>query len=669
MNIQKGTLRYYYRKREQALSFRPGYSAKGPGMEIISEMIHLDHGWRLKVSLVPDGTIETTGFNLDANYRFTVKDRIFCNGFQSWTESREFFPNERMKKLPMSSRRFKIQCVGDYHFFPYTGVKGNLHSHVYCYIKQKTGDLTLLGSLKEDTGYTIYSCETKMNHINIIKDIEGLVISDRHELIDILLLQGPEREMIQTYFDMLCPGLEAREPATGWTSWYEYYTKISQDIILGNLSSLTQHKIPIDFFHIDDGYQSAVGDWLDIKPEFPNGMKPIADKIRAAGFKAGLWVAPFICEEKSDIMSNHSDWLLRKDGNPVPAGWNPLWSGTFCALDIYNDEFRYYMKEVLDTVLNQWGFDMVKLDFLYAAAMIPRDGKTRGTIMSDGMKFLRRCAGDKLILGCGVPLGSAFGLTDYCRIGSDAAPKWEDRLQAAINYRERVSTANSIASTIGRSHMNGRVFANDPDVVILRDKDNALSQEQRYTHFLLNNILGGILFTSDSISAYPPATMRLYRSLFPFRKKEDIEITGGEPFKIVFRIGGNSYVAYSNLSNRRVKAALDEGLFFCSTLDEDSRFTSGGEEISLKAYESRCYRAVNEEFFTVSGTTAHLFPGSEIVSCVQKGDVITVAQHEYAGSGNTVYIRAPGMGQFLINGKTVHAQKVREKLFILKGEL
>jgi alpha-galactosidase len=669
MNIQKGTLRYHYGKREQALSFRPGYSAKGPGMEIISEMIPLDHGWHLKVSLIPDRTIETTGFNLDANYRFTASDKIFCNGFQSWTESREFFPNERMKKLSLSSRRYKVHCFGDYHFFPYTGVKGNLHSHAYCYIKQKTGDLTFLGSLKEETGYTIYSCETKKNHIGIIKDIEGLVISDTHELIDILLLQGPEREVIQAYFDRLCPGLETREPATGWTSWHKYHANISQDIILDNLASLKQHDIPIDFFNIDDGYQLAVGDWLEIKQEFPDGMKPVADKIRASGFKAGLWVAPFVCEEKSDIMNNHPDWLLKKDGKPVPAGSNPLWNGTFYALDIYNDEFRYHMKEVLDTILNQWGFDMVKLDYLYAAAMIPRDGKTRGTIMADGMKFLRRCVGEKLMLGGGVPLGSAFGMTDYCRIGSDASPRWEDRLQAAIGNRERASTSNSIASAIGRSHMNGRVFANDPDGVILRDEDNALSQEQRYTHFLLNNILGGVLFNSDIISAYSSEIMRLYRSLFPFRKKEDIKIAVDGVVKITFRIGDNSYLVYSNPSNRREKALLDEGFFFCSSLDEDSRFTPGGEEISLKAYESRCYLAVKDAFFTVSGTTAHLFPGSEIVSCVQKGDIITISQHEYANGGNTVYIRTPSTGQFLINGKTVQARKIREKLFILAGEL
>ena len=670
MNIQKGSVRYQFGKREYSLSFRPGSPARGTGMEIESELIHLDHGWRATLTLLPQGPVQVKDVCLEANYRFTQDDRIFCNGFQSWTESREFTSYERIKKLARSARRFKVDRFGDYHFYPYTGMKGHLHSYVYCYIRQKTGDLTLLGSVKEDTGYTICAMETKKNRIVVRKDVEGLAIDAPHAIMDLLILQGPEREIMHTYFEALCPGIETREPVTGWTSWYKYYENISESVIMDNLNALSQARIPIDLFQVDDGYQAAVGDWLEVKPSFPGGMKPIADAIRSKGYRAGIWLAPFICEEKSAMMKDHGDWLLKNDGEPVPAGWNPHWSGTFYALDIYNDEFMYYMKEVFDTVFNQWGFDMVKLDFLYAAAMAPRGGKPRGTIMADAMKFLRRCAGDRIILGCGVPLGAAFGLVDYCRIGSDVAPKWEDRLLAAINYRERVSTSNSIASTIGRHHLDGKVFVNDPDVVILRGEDNSMTEDERHTLFLLNNIFGGVLFTSDSVSVYPPDTLRLYQSIFPFRKKENVtQSWSGDLLKTTFSIGDNSYIAFANLSARKVKAVLDEGLYFCGAQDEDNRFTSGGE-VTLKPHESRCYLVVREEFFTVSGTTAHCFPGSEIMSCVQLGDSITITQHEQVRNRNTVYIRTPNAGQFFVNGKNpVQSQKIRDKFFILRFEL
>lgn len=669
MNLKRGTIRYQFGKREYTLSFTPGIPASSRGMEVLSEMIHLDQGWRVKIALVPEAPVTIKEAFLEINYRFTGDDRIYCNGFQSWTESREYYPNEKMKKLSLSSRKFKIHRIGDYHFYPYSGGTGQLHSHMYCYIKQKTGDLSFLGSLGEDTGYTIFACDTKKNFIKIIKDVEGLEIAVRHDLMDIMLTQGPERDILPAYFDGLCPGLETRWPATGWTSWYKHYTNISEDIILDNLSSFTKNNIPIDIFQVDDGYQAAVGDWLEVKPSFPNGMKHIADTIRAAGRVPGIWLAPFICEEGSKIMKDHPDWLLMSGGKPVTAGWNPNWSGTFYALDANNDEFLYHVREVFDTVLNQWGFDLVKLDFLYAAAMVPRAGKTRGTIMAEAMKFLRRCAGDRLVLACGVPLGAAFGMTDFCRVGSDVAPKWEDHLLSALHYRERVSTANSLASTVGRAHLNGRVFANDPDAVILRNENNSMSREERFTLFLLNNILGGLLFTSDDIAAYPPDIMRTYLSLFPFKKKEGVQITITDLVRISFRIGANQYVAYANLSSRRAKAVLGEGAFFCAGLDEEDRFTPGGTEITLRPHESRCYLALREEFFSVAGTTAHLFPGSEIVSCEQKGEAITITQHKQVRNDNTVYLRAPNIGQYIINGTPVTARKIWEKLFILQIDI
>jgi hypothetical protein len=58
--------------------------------------------------------------------------------------------------------------------------------------------------------------------------------------------------------------------------------------------------------------------------------------------------------------------------------------------------------------------------------MIPRNGKSRGEIMWEAMDLIRDFVGpEKLVLGCGVPLATAFRKVDYCRIGSDVAPWWE----------------------------------------------------------------------------------------------------------------------------------------------------------------------------------------------------------------------------------------------------
>lgn len=95
----------------------------------------------------------------------------------------------------------------------------------------------------------------------------------------------------------------------------------------------------------------------------------MVEEIHAAGFQAGLWLAPFVCEKDSALFRQHPDWLLKVNGKPWCCGCN--WS-SFYALDIDNPAVLDYLRRVFDRVLNDWGFDLVKLDFLYGAALWQR---------------------------------------------------------------------------------------------------------------------------------------------------------------------------------------------------------------------------------------------------------------------------------------------------------
>lgn len=210
----------------------------------------------------------------------------------------------------------------------------------------------------------------------------------------------------------------------------------------------------------------------------------------------GLWVAPFLCERDSSLFEEHQDWLLRDEtGELVQTGSH--WSGGY-ALDTLNVDVRSYVLEVLQTMTREWGFDLLKIDFLYAACMIPHGGKNRGELMADAMRLLRMGAGEStLILGCGVPLGSAFGIVDYCRIGCDVGLDWDDALHMRGLHRERVSTRLSLQNTRSRAPLDGRAFGNDPDVFFLRD-DVKLTEKQREELLLANASLGSVFLTSDN---------------------------------------------------------------------------------------------------------------------------------------------------------------------------
>lgn len=480
-------------------------SVENEYMNIIFNKRKINLGEKVNIKLEAKKDITLISADMKFSYDYKEYSKIFSNGYESWTDSREFFKNESIrgisKLVPKSIiEKNALDIYGDYTFKEYMRKNGNIHGFTYSYIRNNE-DYYLIGSLTERNGYTIINHDTNKNIITIEKDCEGVSLNNTYNIFDMVFLNGKEDDVFDEYFENMNIQKVRVDKMNGYTSWYNHYQNISEDIILDNLNSIYNSDMKLDIFQIDDGFQTAVGDWLSIdKNKFPNGMKKTCDEIRSKGMIPGLWLAPFACEFKSDIAKNHPEWLLKKkDGSFYSGGCN--WGG-FYILDVCNKEVRDYIKNVFDVVINEWGFELLKLDFLYATAIIPRDNKSRGQIMCEAMDFLRECAGDKLILGCGVPLGPAFGKVDFCRIGCDIGLDYDDKWYMRLLHRERVSTKNALINTIGRRHLNGRAFLNDPDVFLLRDNNIQLNDNQKKCLAYVNHIFGSLLFTSDNIKDY-----------------------------------------------------------------------------------------------------------------------------------------------------------------------
>lgn len=316
------------------------------------------------------------------------------------------------------------------------------------------------------------------------------------------------------------------------------------------MQSLVNLPEKVDIFQIDDGYQSAIGDWTIVNEKFPSGMKACADAVHEKGMKAGLWLAPFAATPDSKVFKEHNDWLVRDDyGQPLCVGHN--WGG-FYALDIYDEGAREYIRNFFDVVLNEWGYDMVKLDFLYACCTKPIHNKTRGQIMCDAMDFIRECVGDKLILGCGVPLAPAFGKVDFCRIGADMGLDWR---RNPYTTREDVSTPNAIYNTVFRRHLDGRAFLNDPDVFLLRDNNMNMSFKKRKLIAKINHIFGNLLFTSDNVDKYNDKKINAFLAAIDKNKEKFIsaEMTKKRDLTIVYEENGQRHTLCFNVENGKIK--------------------------------------------------------------------------------------------------------------------
>lgn len=466
----------------------------------------------ISLTLKPNKKISFDKFEMTFDRQYKNTNRIFPNGYQSWTVSREYAPKDKMdefnpRKFGVEKKNFNFLGMwgaGDLTFHQYPEKSGIFYGYSYGYIRQG-GDITLYGSLSERAGYTIITFDTNESTVNIEKDLEGVWFDGEKEVLSLAIIDGEYDNAFDKYFELMNIDKPKVKRSCGYTTWYNYYTGVTEDIVRRDLDSISKLDTKVDIFQIDDGYERTVGDWLyPDEKKFPTGMKAIADEIHSNNMLAGLWLAPFAATPKSYVFKEHRDWLVHDEKGRIHyASHN--WGGFF-ALDIYNEEAREYIRNVFDTVLNVWGYDMVKLDFLYACCIIPIHGKSRGEIMCDAMDLLREVCGDKIILGCGVPLAPAFGKVDFCRIGADVGLDWDKKPFS----REDVSTQNTLLNTVFRRHLDGRAFLNDPDVFLLRESNLKMPLSQREIIAEVNSLCGNLLFVSDDVAEYDAKQKQIF---------------------------------------------------------------------------------------------------------------------------------------------------------------
>lgn len=472
----------------------------------------------IKCVLHPKKELELVAFSLDTVREMADDEIFFVNGFQSWSTCEEVKKNDKVKGVnpivKVSEFSNHVASMSGDNLFTEYNEKGLFHSFTYTYFR-KGNDIELLGSMNERTGYTIFEVDSINKIFSIRKDVEGAIVSDDYELLNVMVINDEYNKAFDLYFS----SMNLRKPKishlSGYTSWYNYFQKIDENIIIRDLNGLDKVSDSVSIFQIDDGYESFVGDWLTVdKKKFPKGMKYCADEIHKKGYLAGIWIAPFSAQRSSVIVKEHPEWLLKtKNGRNM---WGTFaWGGAY-TLDMYNEGAREYIRHFFDVILNEWGYDMVKLDFLYSQAIYPRNGKTRGQIMCEAMDFLRECVGeDKLFLGCGVPLGPSFGVVDACRITCDVDLVYDGKFYNTLHVNREVPSAqNSMNNSILRRHLNQRVFCSDPDVFFLRKDNLTFTDEQKEILAKVNNLFGDVLFVSDNAGDYGEKETEMVKKYF-----------------------------------------------------------------------------------------------------------------------------------------------------------
>jgi alpha-galactosidase len=387
-------------------------------------------------------------------------------------------------------------------------------------VKVVTGMMTLTPPGGETMLLAFTSCRRfngrfflRPNSIEVVLDTEGLALApgETWELEEFTFASGPNRAALLAKLagriDQNHPPLRFKAPPAGWCSWYCFGPRVTAKNVMDNLGAIVKDAPQLKYVQLDDGYQPAMGDWLETGAAFGGGVQEVLKAIRKQGFEPAIWVGPFIAEAASHVFQQHPDWFMKgDDGKPLPAdkvtfqGWR---RGPWYALDGTNPEVQKHLENVFRTMRQQWGVTYFKLDANFWGAM--HGGKlhdpkaTRIEAYRSGMQAILRGAGDSFILGCNHPIWASFGLIHGSRSSGDISRKWD--------------TFRSVArQNLLRNWQNGKLWWNDPDAVTL---SGAMPLEEYRFHATAIMASGGMVLSGDDLSTLPADRLEMLKKLLP----------------------------------------------------------------------------------------------------------------------------------------------------------
>jgi alpha-galactosidase len=165
--------------------------------------------------------------------------------------------------------------------------------------------------------------------------------------------------------------------------------------------------LPVALFQLDDGFQSAIGDWLTTNDKFPLGARPALHRHRRRRADAGHLAGTVLAAAESAVARENPGWLP----TTCPSG-TPLVGMGERRLGRAGAHARHHPAEVLEHLesvarsLVEAGYPYLKLDFTMPQSI--RGGyadpsQTPAQRVRAGFDAIRRGAGvDTFLLGCGL---------------------------------------------------------------------------------------------------------------------------------------------------------------------------------------------------------------------------------------------------------------------------
>ena len=313
----------------------------------------------------------------------------------------------------------------------------------------------------------------------IYTDMEGkaLVPGAEYRLERFVLLADSEKEyaFLSRYADTVAAINHACPPKripVGWCSWSRYYGNVNTENLCRAAASTGEYmgKLGANIFQIDDGWEtdnSFPGRYVPDTAKFPCDLDPVADTAKANGMDFGLWLAPLIISEGSRYFEELKHLTVDYVTSGAPG------NRTY-PFDPENEEFQKFLYDQFAALTRRYGVRYYKLDFLVFAWRNMFNGeRVYGksdymiALFRRSLQTIRDAVGpDVALVACGSPLLECAGIFNISRITCDIIWGTEPTTPTYWEIMHWV-----VKTVLYRQFYNGVVFTNDPDGLVLRDRN------------------------------------------------------------------------------------------------------------------------------------------------------------------------------------------------------
>lgn len=165
------------------------------------------------------------------------------------------------------------------------------------------------------------------------------------------------------------------------------FTKADEENQLAAIDMFAKQQIPYTMWWIDAGWYLCesddpedqiwgcwpyTGTWMADPKRFPNGLKPVSDKLHENGMSLLMWFEPERVRKGTEIYEQHPEWVLKVDHLP---------DGTFGyakngLLNLGIKECTDWLIDKVDGLIKEYGITVYRQDFNFAPLLFWRENES-----------------------------------------------------------------------------------------------------------------------------------------------------------------------------------------------------------------------------------------------------------------------------------------------------